>query len=438
MGGCVRDHFLNIPLKDYDIEVFHIDSYDTLAQHLRTFGKVELVGKSFGVMKLFTATHEYDFALPRQETKTHAGHQGFEVHTNTQLSFEAAAIRRDFTINAIGYDFESKCFLDPFNGQNDLKNKTLRHINDSTFMEDPLRVYRAVQFAARLDFDVHESTVGLCQQMTKSNELDSLAKERIFEEFKKFLLQASKPSLGMKWLKNLGLLPYFPSLEAIVGCEQDKEYHPEGDVWIHTLMCMDELVPLFNGDSKNNLILMLAIVCHDLGKPLCTQEINGRITSYKHEALGEIPTREFLSRLTNEQKLVDEVVSLVKYHLAPFQFYIHESSIKAVKRLSTKVHIENLCKVALADCLGRDIKDKEKCPKAVQWLLEEAQKLNIESQAIQPLVQGRDLIALGMKPSKAFKEILAYAFELQIEESMEKTEIIEQIQVKVDRFNNES
>jgi tRNA nucleotidyltransferase (CCA-adding enzyme) len=428
VGGCVRDHFLQKPLKDYDIEVYDIESYDDLCTHLSLFGKVELVGKSFGVTKLFTQEYEYDFALPRTERKIATGHQGFEVQANAQLNFNEAALRRDFTINALGYDVKNDTFLDPFDGLTDLNNKILRHINDKTFVEDPLRVYRALQFAARFEFDIHEKTLMLCEKMIAQDEFKTLSKERIFEEFKKFLLQSCKPSLGFKWMKRITLISHFPQLQALIGCIQDKEYHPEGDVWIHTLMCLDEMVKLKNEDKRNNLVLMLAILCHDLGKPFCTKEINGRITSHKHEVLGEEPTRSFLAQLCNEQKLIDEVVSLVKYHLAPFQFYLHDSSIKAVKRLSLKVNIENLCKVALADCLGRDIKNKNNCHKAVHWLLNEAQKLNIQCQAIQPLVLGRDLIALGLKPSKAFSSILSHALDLQIEQDKSKEEILQILQ----------
>ncbi len=430
VGGCVRDHFLNIPIKDYDIEVFNIESFEKLALMLESFGRVELVGKFFGVLKLFTAANEYDFALPRQEKKVAKGHQGFDVTTNSSLSFEQAAIRRDFTMNAIGYDFFEDSFLDPFKGREAIEKKELKHINETTFIEDPLRVYRAISFAARFDFILDTTTFSLCQNMITQGLLEELAKERIFEEFKKFLLQASKPSLGFTLMRSLGILNYYPELQALIGCEQDKEYHPEGDVWVHTLMCLDEMAKLRGNNSKENIMLMLATLCHDFGKPLCTKVIKGRITSHKHEALGVEPTVTFLKRLTNEKKLVDEIIPLVKYHLSPFQLYLQNSTQKAVKRLSTKVNIEQLCQVALADCLGRTIPNKQKCHKAIAWLLKEAKTLDVSSQSLQPLVQGKDLIALGFKPSKAFKEILDFAFDLQIEEDMPKEMILQKIDEK--------
>ncbi len=430
VGGCIRDHFLNIPIKDYDIEVFHIENFEVLESTLSHFGKVQCVGKSFGVVKLLTLSHEYDFALPRREKKVAKGHQGFDVTTHSSLSFEQAAIRRDFTMNAIGYDYFEDTFLDPFNGKESIKNAQIKHIHDDTFMEDPLRIYRAISFASRFDFSLHPSTFNLCQKMTQSGVLEELATERIFEEFKKFLLKGNKPSIAFELILNLGILKAYPELESLVGCEQDEEYHPEGDVWVHTLMCLDEMAKLRGDDNKENIMLMLAVLCHDLGKPLCTKVIKGRITSHKHEALGEEPTKLFLQRLTNDKKLIESIIPLVKYHLSPFQLYLQNSSQKAVKRLSTKVNIEQLCKVALADCLGRTIPDKQKCHKAIEWLKNEANQLNISTQSLQPLIQGKDLIALGFRPSKLFKEILNFAFDVQIEQDLSKEQILEKIKEK--------
>lgn len=434
VGGSVRDHFLNIPVKDYDVEIFGIDCFETIEKCLQKYGSVKLVGKSFGVLTLSVDEYDFDFALPRTEKKVGNSHQDFEITTNAKLSFKEAALRRDFTINAIGYDFSQKEFLDPFDGINDLKNKTIKHINDKTFIEDSLRVYRAVGFASRFNFKLEEKTKELCKQIVLSNELEYLPKERIYEEFKKLFLKSSKPSIAFELMRELGILKYFPELEVLINCIQDKEYHPEGDVWIHTMMCIDEMARILKEENIENeyrkLYLFYAILCHDLGKPFCTQEINGKITSHKHESLGIEPTISFLSKLTNEKKFIEIVCSLVKNHLTPFQLYLAESSLKAIKRLSLKVNIEDLCLVCLADCLGRTILDKEKCPKATSWLLEKAKELNIENKAIEPLIQGRDLIALGFKPSKKFKEILEFAFDLQLDDNLEKEFIINKIKEK--------
>ena len=431
VGGCVRDYFLNIPVKDYDVEIFGIDCFEIIEKSLKKYGSVKLVGKSFGVLTLRVDEYDFDFALPRIEKKIGNTHQDFEVITNANLSFKEAAIRRDFTINAIGYDFSKKEFLDPFNGINDLRNKTIKHIDDDTFIEDSLRVYRAVGFASRFDFKIEEKTKVLCKQIVLNDELKYLPKERIYEELKKLFLKSSKPSIGFELIRELGILKYFPELEVLINCIQEPEYHPEGDVWIHTMMCLDEMARILKEenikDEYKKLYLFYAILCHDLGKPFCTKEINGKITSFKHENLGIEPTISFLSKLTNEKKFIEIVCSLVKNHLAPFQLYLAESSLKAIKRLSLKVNIEDLCLVCLADCLGRDISDKDKCPKATSWLLNSAKELNIQNKAIAPLVQGRDLIALGYKPSKKFKDILDFAFDLQLDEHLEKDLIVQKV-----------
>ena len=431
VGGCVRDYFLNIPVKDYDVEIFGIDCFEIIEKSLKKYGSVKLVGKSFGVLTLRVDEYDFDFALPRIEKKIGNSHQDFEVITNANLSFKEAAIRRDFTINAIGYDFSKKEFLDPFNGINDLRNKTIKHIDDDTFIEDSLRVYRAVGFASRFDFKIEEKTKVLCKQIVLNDELKYLPKERIYEELKKLFLKSSKPSIGFELIRELGILKYFPELEVLINCIQEPEYHPEGDVWIHTMMCLDEMARILKEenikDEYKKLYLFYAILCHDFGKPFCTKEVNGKITSFKHENLGIESTISFLSKLTNEKKFIEIVCSLVKNHLAPFQLYLAESSLKAIKRLSLKVNIEDLCLVCLADCLGRDISDKDKCPKATSWLLNSAKELNIQNKAIAPLVQGRDLIALGYKPSKKFKDILDFAFDLQLDEHLEKDLIVQKV-----------
>lgn len=434
VGGFVRDYFFNLPNKDFDIELFGLNCLETILKTLQKYGNVKFVGKSFGVLTLRVEEYDFDFALPRIEKKIGNSHTDFEIISDANLTFKQAARRRDFTINSIGFDYKNKKFLDPFNGLDDIKNKILRHIDDKTFVEDSLRVYRAVQFCARFDLRIDEKTKILCKEIVDGNECSYLAKERIYEEFKKLFLKSPKPSIGFELLKELGLLKYFPQLNALIGCIQDKEYHPEGDVWIHTLMCIDELAKILEkekiSDEYRKLYLFYGILCHDLGKPFCTKEIDGKITSHKHESLGIEPTILFLSKLTNEKKFIDIVCSLVKNHLTPFQLYLADSSQKAVKRLSLKVNIEDLCLICLSDCLGRDIPDKDKCYKATDWLLQKAKELDIHNEPVKPLVLGRDLIELGFKPGKEFKAILDFAFDLQLDEGLNKEEIILKIKEK--------
>ena len=203
VGGCVRDYFLQLDVKDYDIEVYGLEKLEELENILEEFGSVNLVGKSFGIVKLSTADMEYDFSFPRTENKVRDGHTGFDVVIDGTLDFKNASKRRDFTINSIGYDYKNKVFIDPFDGIKDIKNKLLRHIDDSTFVEDPLRVYRAVQFCARFEFLLDTFTFELCKKIVKTKEFFDLSKERIYEEYKKLFLKSNKPSLGLELLNKL-------------------------------------------------------------------------------------------------------------------------------------------------------------------------------------------------------------------------------------------
>jgi len=414
VGGALRDFYLNIESKDFDIEVYNIDSLDTLAKVLSKFGPVNLVGKSFGVIKLKVNESEYDFSMPRREQKVAKGHRGFSVEVDGSLSFSEAAKRRDFTINAMGYDIVKKTLLDPYGGLRDLEQKRLHIVDKKSFVEDPLRVYRALQFAARFEFNLSKDTFALCKELVDGGALEELPKERIWEEFKKLLLKAKKPSIGLKLLRELGILKYFPELKALIGVKQEPSYHPEGDVWTHTLMVVDEMAKLKSGDEKEDLILLLAALCHDFGKPLTTKVIDGKIRAFNHEEAGVEPTKRFLKRLTNQKDLINEVAKLVKYHLRPMQLFNGGAKASAIRRLATKVDIKLLERLARADYFGRGGTDKSRF-EAGEWLLKRAKELNVYNQPPKPLIMGRDLIELGLKPSKEFSKILKEAYEAQIE-----------------------
>jgi tRNA nucleotidyltransferase (CCA-adding enzyme) len=187
------------------------------------------------------------------------------------MSFREASFRRDFTINAMGYDIEQRKFIDPHNAEEDMKKKSLRHINDKTFIEDPLRVYRGIQFSARFGYSLAKETNLLCKKMVEDGLLEELPKERIYIEFKKLLLKSQKPSIGFELMRELGILRYYPELEAIIDIPQSPIWHPEGDVWIHSLMSIDKMVEFKTGDEKQDLKMMFAVLCHDLGKATHTQ-----------------------------------------------------------------------------------------------------------------------------------------------------------------------
>ena len=452
VGGAVRDLLLGQVPKDFDIEVYGIASLDELQKHLSRFGCVAQVGKSFGVLKLHTQRATYNVSLPRIERKVAKGHKGFAVRCDADLSFEQAAKRRDFTINAMGYDPIDAVMYDPYGGQEDLQRKVLRHTDDATFIEDPLRVYRAVQFAARFELSVDTTTAALCRRMVRERMLDELPKEQVFEELKKLLLQAPRPSQGFELMREWGITKrYFPELDALIDIPQDFRYHPEGDVWVHTMMALDAMQKLCRScesgnphadkkDEKRHLTLMYAVLCHDLGKPSTTtlELQNGaslpwcdakakailsddpsavaRIRAIGHEKAGIEPTRRLLARITNKYKWIESILPYVRHHLKPAQFYRNGARAGAIRRLARKVEIPSLVLVAKADFLGRTtLEAKTGRFEAGEWLLAQAKALEVHDAPHKPLLQGRDLVAMGLKPSPRFKELLDAVFEAQLD-----------------------
>ena len=422
VGGSVRDHFLGLPIKDYDVEVYGLDSMEELEEILAQHGSVNLVGKSFGVLKFVYEGEEYDFSFPRSETKTGRGHKGFDISVDGSLGFDMASKRRDFTLNAIGYDVEQKEFIDPFGGLDDIKNKQLCHIDDETFIEDPLRVYRAVQFAARFGYVLAPKTMDLCRQMVTDGMLDELPKERVYAEWQKLLLKAPKPSLGFELMRELGILHrYFPELHALIGVPQSPIWHPEGDVWVHTMMCVDQMKKMLDKhshmDEKEKLKFMFAILSHDLGKATTTTiEEDGRIRSIGHEIAGLEPTESLMLGLTNEHDFIQSLLPLVEHHLKPSQFYANKAKAPAIRRLATKVNISDLVLLAKADFLGRATKESgEGVYHAGSWLLEKSSELQVEQKALENLLQGRDLIDLGVEPSPQFRVILDDVYEQMLQ-----------------------
>ena len=432
VGGSVRDHFLGLPTKDYDVEIFGLQKIEELEEILSEYGSVNLVGRNFGVLKFQYQNDTYDFSFPRREKKCGVGHKAFEIESDGNMSFKEAARRRDFTINAMGYDIEEKRFLDPFGAKDDIQRRRLRCVDPETFIEDPLRVYRAVQFSARFKYALTDETEVLCKEMVKEGMLDALPKERIYDEFSKLLLKSEKPSVGFELMRVLGILNYFPELEAIIDTPQDPKWHPEGDVWVHTMMVVDEMQGILadeeerreKGKEKKRLKLLFAALCHDLGKPsTTTREEDGRIRSIGHEQAGVELTRTFLNRLTSESGFIESILPFVAHHLKPSQFYADGVKEKAIRRLATKINIEELVLLAEADFLGRTTEEAlAREYEAGAWLLEKAQNLNVHSAPLANLLMGRDLIALGLEPSDKFKDILESVYEAMIEGDIKEYE----------------
>ncbi len=406
VGGCVRDKLLNIEPKDFDIEVFGL-SPEKLEEVLRTEFKLDLVGLSFGVIKLHH--HNIDVAIPRRETKLGLGHKGFKMEYDPTLSLSEASARRDFTINAIYSDPLTDEILDPWNGRADLETRTLRHVSEH-FKEDPLRVLRGMQFVARFDLTAAPETIEVCREMTP----EGLPPERLFEEWAKLLTKGVKISKGLNFLREVKWVKYYPELARLIGCEQAPEWHPEGDVWNHTLCCLDAFAK--QPKNEDELIVGLAVLCHDFGKPSTSffDKQKGRIRSLGHDDAGVEPTLSFLKRLTNEERLLKEVPPLVKEHMRVFSMWKSKSGEAAIRRLAARVvRIDRLLRVAAADDEGRPPFPSE--PESIEWLRSEAERLAVLDSAPKPILMGRHLIEKGLKPGVHFGEILAKAYDAQLE-----------------------
>lgn len=424
VGGWVRDRLRGHPSKDVDLEVFGIPQ-DRLAELLAQFGRVEAVGQSFPVYKVTIPKQNaeggnedsacIDVALPRRESKSGRGHKGFEVVGDPDMSIEDAARRRDFTVNAIAWDPLTDTYEDPFGGRADIDRQTLRAVDLTTFGDDSLRVLRAIQFSARFEFALDAETAALCRRLP----LDDLPAERIWGELEKLVLAAERPSVGFALALDLGVVDrLLPEMKPLVGCEQEPEWHPEGDVWTHTLMVIDKAREL-NTDLERprRITLMLGAVCHDLGKPATTAVIDGRIRSLNHEEGGVAPTLSLLDRLNIHTidgfDVRAQVVGLVAHHLKPGMLHkAAQVGDGAFRRLAQKVDLELLARVARADCLGRT--GDFDCS-AMDWFLSRARALGVEHRPPAPLLMGRHLLALGLSPGPKVGEILQAVYERQLD-----------------------
>jgi tRNA nucleotidyltransferase (CCA-adding enzyme) len=324
-----------------------------------------------------------------------------------------AAERRDFTLNAIMWDPFTGEVVDPWGGVADLKAKRLRHVSDK-FAEDPLRVLRAMQFAARFEFSVAPETIALCASLTQAD----LPPERLMEEWTKLLLRGRKPSVGLNVLKDCGWTKFYPELHAMIGVPQDPEWHPEGDVWNHTCACLDAFAEIRVGDRDEDLIIGLAVLLHDIGKATTTkkEEKDNRWHAYGHEEESFNLAPRFLAQITNEKKLIEAVLPLVRWHAQPY--YLHKAGAgdAAVRRLANKVvRIDRLCRVDLADRRGRGPASMHGPSLHGEWLTARAAALQVASAAPKKLVLGRHLIAMGHKPAGWFSQVLDEAFEAQLD-----------------------
>lgn len=413
VGGHIRDVLLEIPSKDIDIEVFGL-TLGALEKVLAGFGAITHAGRAFGVLRIKGI--DVDFSLPRTDSKIAQGHTGFEVAYDPEMTFADAARRRDVTINSLGYDISSGELLDPFHGQKDVNDKILRATDPAHFSEDPLRGLRVAQFAARFEMTPDDELKRLCAEL----DFSELSVERVLAELDKILLKARRPSIAFEFLGETSLLRFFPEIESMVGVPQEADWHPEGDVFVHTMMVIDEAAGMRRDDYDDRPLLYGAL-CHDLGKPLTTEHFEGRIRSHHHDTEGAVLAQAFLGRLKAPAALVRQVTALVKHHLAPGLYYRGGAKAKAYRRLARELDaagtsMELLLRVATADHLGRTTEDAlaRRFP-AGDHFRRQMEELEIQDEAPQDVVLGRHLIQRGMKPGTSFGDILERCREVQDE-----------------------
>jgi len=419
VGGCVRDELMGKQPKDWDLEVYGVDPA-RLRELLDRFGSVNVVGEAFTVYKL--GAH-LDVSLPRRERKTGRGHRAFIIEGDPAMTVQKATSRRDFTINAILKDPLTNEIFDPFDGRVDLNKKILRAVSPETFSEDSLRVLRAAQFAARFKFDIEPQTI----ELSRSIDLSDLPAERIWGELEKLLLRARCPSIGLDWLRKLTVVDQlFPEMKALMDVPQDPEWHPEGDVWIHTLLTADRARELIDDlPYPRQVTVMLAALAHDFGKPATTAFVDGRIRSREHEEAGVSPAETFLDRLNvhtlDGYDVRAQVIALVRDHLKPGEFYKKRDEIGdgAFRRLARKCELDLLYRVAKADSLGRNAewvpREKWYAAAAQEWFIARARELEVQQTAPAPLLMGRHLLEMGLEAGPRIGEITRAVYEMQLD-----------------------
>ena len=419
VGGCVRDTLMGKEPKDWDLEVYNVEP-ERLRALLDQFGSVNVVGESFTVYKL---GRHLDVSIPRRERKSGRGHKAFIIEGDPSMSVVEATRRRDFTINAILQDPLTAEIIDPFDGRRDIEQRILRAVSAETFAEDSLRVLRAAQFASRFEFEIDPGTVVLCQTI----DLSDLPAERIWGELEKLLLQSSRPSIGVEWLRELGVVEkLFPEIQSLIGVPQDPEWHPEGDVFVHTKLTIDRARELIDDLSyPRQVTVMLAALAHDFGKPATTQFLEGRWRSRGHEEAGVPPTESFLQRINvhtiDGYGVRSQVIALVREHLKPGEFYKKRDEVGdgAFRRLARRCEPSLLYRVAKADSLGRNAewvpREQWYGAEAQEWFLERTRELEVEQRPPEPLLLGRHLLELGVEPGPMMGEITRAVYEMQLD-----------------------
>lgn len=432
VGGTVRDLLLDVDTKDLDVEIYGLAS-EEVEKVLRKHGPVSLVGKSFGVFRLHGI--DIDWSLPRSDSEGRKP----KVEIDPYMSFEDAFRRRDLTVNAMGINLKTGELIDPFGGQEDLKNKIFRYVDKDLFTEDPLRFYRVMQFIGRFEMQPDDNLNQLCSKM----DISTVSKERIETEFAKLFLKSKSPSLGIKWLQDIGKLQeVLPELYATIGVEQNSDWHPEGDVFVHTCQALDAAARQKYLDDQEKLTVMWAIVCHDLGKTTTTKLIDGKIRSIGHAQAGVEIAKKLMKRVTDNKDLIGAVSTLVRYHMDPYQLVSNDAGLVAYKKLAVKLYPQTmhlLAKLSIADRIGRKPKG-ELLPDQInfeqdselQEFITKAKEAGVWENIEKPALMGKDLLD-SVKPGPKLGKLLNEAYLIQLQESIVDKDVLKQRVLKTSK-----
>jgi len=442
VGGYVRDLIRGIPSEDVDILITH-HPVEKIIKKIKSYGKVDLVGKSFGVIKFTINRKTYDIALPRIDMPKESevrGHKDFIISANPDIPIERDLQRRDFRCNSIALRLIDNTLIDPFGSLEDIRAKIIRLTNPKAFPEDPLRVLRAARFASVLNFSIDTEIY----DSSKDIDLSGLSVERVNEEIFKILLLSPLPSSGLEELFKLGVLrQLFPELYSLTLSIQDSIFHPEKDlfghhtVWHHTKLTVDQakrLADRFHLNQEKKLTLLLAALYHDVGKPGTAQweYKKGRmvITNNGHDVASEKITKKIFDRFKifswNGYNLRKIALSLIRCHHRASELWQNKEIItkKAFNRLAadTDGEIELLVYLDAADRAGREDKPVRGLDEEGTWLLKKFDELNVSKETIKPIIMGRDLLKMGQSAGPSMGRILKKLYQLQLDNEFETKE----------------
>ncbi len=419
IGGAVRDVLLGTLAHDLDIEIYRLP-LKKVQKILSAYGSVMLVGKSFGVLRIRGLP--IDWSLPRTDS---AGRKP-TVALDPYMSVKDACLRRDLTINAIGIDVITHKVVDPLNGRLDLQKKILRTPDVRRFVEDPLRFYRVMQFIGRFHMHPDRTLNRVCARM----DISGVSRERVEQEFCKLFLKSRRPSRGIVWLQKIGrLAEIMPEVAALVGVQQSEKWHPEGDVYVHTLQVLDAAAAIKGYSARERLILMWAALCHDVGKAVSSQHhADGQVSAHGHEEAGVALAKQLLARFTRDAALIRSVCVLVRYHMAPRTCIEQHAKPAAYKRLALHVQpvsLKFLATFACADLRGRNPKGLAPLRCACvqeQEFVKKAQRFGVLEGVAKPILHGRDLVEI--EPGPLMGRVLKRAYQIQLYENITDKNIL--------------